>query len=131
MRRHGPLPLEQRQQKARMDFSGSRAEVEKLLKCFLVGMQCVALENRIVDIGEIPEPCRARVRAAEAQGLPWGAWSSERGPIVAWGAYDGEASARLGLHQLYIEWFLPPGEFHALWCRCYPTRPTEWIIGRR
>ena len=28
-----------------MDFSGSRAEVEQLLKCFLVGTQCVTLEE--------------------------------------------------------------------------------------
>jgi hypothetical protein len=114
-----------------MDFSGSRAEVEKLLKCFLVGALNVTPEDRIVDIREIPEPCGARVRAAQAQGLAWGAWFSDRGPVVAWGAYDGEASARLGLHQLYIEWFLPPAEFHALWCRCHPKRPTEWIFGRR
>lgn len=113
-----------------MDFSGSRAEVEKLLKCFLLGTQNVTLQNQIVDIAEIPEPCRACVRAADSQGLAWGAWSTEHGPMVAWAKYDGEASARLGLHQLHIEWFLPPKEFHALWCRCYPERPTEWIIGR-
>jgi hypothetical protein len=123
--------LSDREPNARMDFSGSRAEVEKLLKYFLVGTQNVTLENQILDIDKIPEPCRARVRAVEAQGLAWGAWSSERGPMVAWATYDGEASARLRLHQLYIEWFVPPKEFHALWCRCSPKHPAEWIVGRR
>ena len=60
--------LSDREPNARMDFSGSRAEVEKLLKWFLIGTQNVTLDNQILDIDKIPEPCRARVRAAEAQG---------------------------------------------------------------
>jgi hypothetical protein len=113
-----------------MDFSGARAEVEKLLKCFLVGTHNLTLAGQIVDIRELPRACRERVRAAESSGHAWSAWSTECGAMVAWATYDIEGSCRLQAHLLHIEWFTPPGEFHAMWCHCYPNRPTEWIIGR-
>ena len=113
-----------------MDVSIGHIEVEKLLKCFLVGTQNVTLGNQIVDIGRIPEPCRTRLRAAVAQGQVWGAWSIGRGPMVAWAKYDVDASARLHSHVLHVDWFVPPEEFHTLWCHCDPRRPTEWTVGR-
>jgi len=53
------------------------------------------------------ETVRDRVRAAQALGRGT-AWSTERGPMVAWGTYDGDGSRRLMTHLLYIEWFVPP-----------------------
>jgi hypothetical protein len=115
----------------RMDFSGTRAEVEKLLKGFLVGTQNVRLESQVLTIEELPAACRERVRAADASGRVWGAWSTEQGVMVVWGNYDVEGSRRLKWYVLlYLEWYIPPGEFHAGWFRCNPRRPTEWIFGR-
>jgi hypothetical protein len=114
----------------RMDFSGARAEVEKLLKCFLVGTQNVILASQILDIGELPAGCRERVRAAQALGRAWTAWSTERGAMAAWATYDTEGSRRLKAHVLFVEWCAPPCEYHAAWCRCSLNRPTEWIFGR-
>jgi hypothetical protein len=115
----------------RMDFSGTRAEVEKLLKGFLVGTQNVRLEGQVLNIEELPAECRERVRAADSSGRVWGAWSTELGVMVVWANYDAEGSRRLKWYVLlYLEWYIPPGEFHAAWFRCNPRRPTEWIIGR-
>src|ERR1700723_1259483 len=103
-----------------MDFSGSHAEIEKLLKCFLIGTQNLPLSEQILDIGKLPRACREHVRAAESKSRAWTAWRSERGPMVAWVTYDAEASNQLKAHVLYVEWFTPPDEIHAIWCRCHP-----------
>ena len=113
-----------------MDVEAARAQVEELLKCFLVGTQNVALTARILDIGDLPVACRERVRAAQVSGRAWTAWSTERGPMAAWGDYDVEGSRRLMACLLYVEWLVPPGEYHAAWCRCDPKRPMDWIFGR-
>ena len=62
-----------------MDFSETRAEVEKLLKGFLMGTQNVRLEGQVLDIVDLPAACRERVRAADAAGRVWSAWSTECG----------------------------------------------------
>jgi hypothetical protein len=113
-----------------MEFDGERAHVEELLKCFLVGTQNVSLGDQILQIGDLPMAWRDRVLAAQSAGRAWTAWSTERGPMVAWGKYDVEGSMRLKVHAMYIEWYLPPNEHHALWCRGDPKRPTEWTVGR-
>src|SRR5258708_3807294 len=114
-----------------MDFDGSRAQVEELLKGFLIGTQNVALTAQILDIGELPVAWRERVGAAQALGRAWTAWSTERGPMVAWGKYDVEGSRRLRVRVLFlVEWYVPPCEYHSLWCHCSPRRPTEWTAGR-
>jgi len=113
-----------------MDYVGPVVDLEDLLKCFLVGTQNVSLAARIQKLAELPSDCRDRVRAAQARGHGWAAWSTERGPMVAWGTYDDDGSRRLRTHLVYIEWFVPPGEYHAAWWRCDPNRPTEWVVGR-
>lgn len=113
-----------------MDFDGPSAEVEELLKCFLMGTHNVALAGQILDIGNLPVACRERVRAAQALGRAWSAWSTPRGPMVVWADYDAEGSKRLKAHLLFVEWYAPPCEYHSAWCHCYPNRRTEWIFGR-
>jgi hypothetical protein len=112
-----------------MDLVVPVADLEDLLKCFLIGTQNVPLASRIRGLAELPPECRDRVRAAQALGRGT-AWSTERGPMVAWGTYDGDGSRRLMTHLLYIEWFVPPGEYHAAWWRCDPNRPMDWTLGR-
>jgi hypothetical protein len=111
-------------------FEIARAPVEDLLKCFFIGAYNFSPADQIVEVADLPMGCQKWVHAAEARGLRWTAWSTARGPIVAWATYDFEGSKRLDAHVLYVEWYVLPNEYHALWCRCDPHRPTEWIFGR-
>ncbi len=113
-----------------MDLDGARAQVEELLKCFLMGTQNVALTAQILEIEEPPVAWRDRVRAAESLGRAWVAWSTDRGPMAAWGSYDVEGSRRLRACVLHIEWFPPRANITHSGAHCYPKRPTEWIGGR-
>jgi hypothetical protein len=108
----------------------SRSDVEDLLSGFLIGSLNVELKIRLTALGDLPPNCGAHILQAIAAGRPWVAWSTPSGPMAAWGDYDIDGSRRLNAHQLFIEWWLAPTEHHALWCYCYPRRPTEWTIGR-
>jgi hypothetical protein len=114
----------------RINFELSRSDVENLLAGFLAGTQCVVLQARIIEIGELPGATRTHVQRAESRGRPWTAWSTKRGPMAAWGDYNLEGSVKLNAYLLFVEWWLVPSGHHSLWCYCYPKRPTEWIIGR-
>jgi hypothetical protein len=103
--------------------------VENLLAGFLIGAVGVELQKRL-DISELPAECPKHVGVAEASGRPWTAWSTERGPIAAWGEYHPEPSKRLYAYLLLVEWWAAPSGHHALWCYCEPKRPTEWTAGR-
>jgi hypothetical protein len=106
------------------------APVGELLKCFFIGTHSVSPADQIIEVSELPKEGQERVHAARARGLGWTAWSTARGPIVAWATYDIDGSKRLHAHVLYVEWYVLPSEYHAVWCRCHPHRPTEWILGR-
>ena len=108
----------------------ARPSEEEFLKYFFVGTRTVSPADQITNIEDPPMDCQRHVRAAQARGLGWTAWATARGPMVAWATYDIEGSQRLKMHVLHFEWFLPPSEYHRVWCRCDPHRPTEWIFGR-
>jgi hypothetical protein len=113
-----------------MNLEGACADVEELLKCFLVGTHSATLADQIRDIRQLPLALRERVRAAQTLGRTWAAWSTEHGPFVAWADYDVDGSKRLHAHLLYIEWYTPSGNYHAAWCHCDPRRHCEWTFGR-
>ena len=113
-----------------INFDLSRSDVETLLAGFLTGAVGVQLGARLTDLSSLPAEHRKHVCAAEDSGRPWAAWSTERGPIAAWGDYHPEASKRLYGHQMLIEWYDMPTGHHALWCYCDPKRLTQWTIGR-
>ena len=113
----------------RINFDLSRPELENLLTGFLVGTQNIALGTRLIDVEDLPEPCRNRVQLEQARGCVWIAWSTPHAPIVAWGEYHNEASRRLRAYLLSVWWWDAPTGFHSLWCHCEPARPTEWTVG--
>jgi hypothetical protein len=104
--------------------------VAELLKCFFIGTHSVSAADQIIEVADLPIEGQEQVHAVQARGLGWTAWSTARGPIVAWATYDVDGSKRLDAHVLYVEWYVLPSEYHAVWCRCDPHRPTEWIFGR-
>jgi hypothetical protein len=103
--------------------------VENLLTGFISGAVGVELRIRL-DISELPADCRKHLRVAEASGRVWTAWSTERGPMAAWGEYHLEPSKRLYAYLLFVEWWLIPSGHHSQWCYCDPKRPTEWTVGQ-
>jgi hypothetical protein len=111
-----------------MEFEVSRGEVEKLLDCFLIGTQNVTLGARISNINELPLEWRDRMRAVESAGRAWIAWTTDNGPVVAWGDYHAQESVRLKAHVLFVEWYSSLHDYHAAWCHCYPSWPYEWIF---
>jgi hypothetical protein len=113
-----------------MDFDPSLSDAAEPLGGFLAGTQGVELQARIIDVDELSEAHRRRVQSAHVRGLAWTAWSTEHGPVAAWGEYDVAGSKRLNAYVLFAEWYGMPNGQHALWCYCHPGRPTEWIAGR-
>jgi len=113
-----------------MKFDLNRSDVETLLAGFLAGTQCVKLQARVLAIDDLPEECRQPVGAAASLGRAWTAWSTERGPMAAWGNYDIKASIQLNAYVLLVEWYVQPSGCHSIWCHCNPARPTEWVVGR-
>lgn len=108
----------------------ARAEVEALLSAWLAGTQCVELQGRLTARADLPEACVKYVVAAQDAGRAWVAWSTELGPMVAWGDYDERQSEKMRAHVMFIEWWLPSSGHHRLWARADPRRPTEWTAGR-
>ena len=113
-----------------MGDAESRPDVLSLLEAFVIGTQNVTLGARVMEINSLPRDCQALVRAAVAADLTWGAWSTARGVMVAWGEYDAAGSARLRAHHLRIEWFAELSGHHEAWCYAYANRPLEWTFGR-
>jgi hypothetical protein len=113
-----------------MNFDLSRSDVENLLAGFLAGTQGVELKKRLTDLSDLAPACRTHVRRAVASGRAWTAWSTEHGPIAAWGDYDIHGSRQINAYLLSVEWCGVPNDHHSLWCYCHPRRPTEWIVGR-
>jgi len=113
-----------------VNFDLSRVDVENLLAAFLVGTQGMKPLARVIDLRELPEQCRVCVQLAASRGRAWTAWSTEVGPIAAWGDYDIAASRRLNAYVLFVEWYWLPSGQNSLWCHCDPRRPSEWTIGR-
>lgn len=105
-------------------------EFLELLNNFLVGTQSLTLQAPISDLTSLPHSYRARLREAEALGRIYTAWTTDQGPVAAWGEYDRHQSAFVHAHVLFIEWSLSPHEHHAGWWHCYQERPREWICGR-
>jgi hypothetical protein len=104
--------------------------VENLLAGFLTGAVGVGLGVRLADLNALPAACRTHLRAAEAAGRVWIAWSTPAGPSAAWGDYHIEASKRLYAYLLLVDWCDVPTGHHSLWCYCDPKRPTEWTVGQ-
>ncbi len=102
--------------------------MENLLAGFLTDAVGVELRERL-DISELPAECRKHVEVAEASGRPWTAWSTERGPMAAWGEYHPEPSKRLYAYLLWLEWWTFPQIHHAGWWRVEPRWPRDWIKG--
>jgi hypothetical protein len=113
-----------------INYDLSRSDVENLLAGFLTGAVGVELGTRLTDLNVLPAAYRAHLHAAEASGRAWTAWSTERGPIAAWGDHDREGSRRLNAYLLLVDWGDGHTGYHSLWCYCDPKRPTEWTIGR-
>jgi hypothetical protein len=114
-----------------INFDLTRPEIESLLSAFLVGTQGLELTTRITEMINLPEPHLSRVRCADSLGQAWIAWITRAGPIVAWGAYDIDGSRRINAYLLFIEWCRLPNDHHSAWCYCHPSRPTEWVFGRK
>jgi hypothetical protein len=108
-----------------INFILSRSDVEILLAGFLTGAVGVELRERL-DISELPAECCKHVGVAEASGRPWTAWSTERGPMAAWGEYHPEPSRRLYALLLWLEWWTLPHIHHAGWWCVDPRRPRDW-----
>src|SRR5882724_411413 len=98
------------------NFDLSLSELERLLAGFLVGTQGVELGERLMDLDDLPAACREDVRRATASGRAWTAWSTQYGPIVAWGDYNIQGSKQLNGYLLFVEWWSVPGGHHSLWC---------------
>jgi hypothetical protein len=113
-----------------MRFALARADVESLLSAWLAGTQCVSLLCRITALAELPAAGLKHVIEAQEAGRVWVAWSTELGPMVAWGDYDQPHSEIMRAHLMLIEWWLPSSGHHRLWARGDPRRPTEWTFGR-
>jgi hypothetical protein len=113
-----------------MRFALARADVESLLSAWLTGTQCVALRQQLTALADLPQACLKYVMAAQEAGRVWVAWSTELGPMVAWGDYDQQQSEKIRAHAMFIEWWLPSSGHHGLWARGDPRRPNEWIFGR-
>jgi hypothetical protein len=113
-----------------MRVAPARADIELLLSAWLAGTQCVDLRARLTTPADVPEACLKHVLEAREAGQAWVAWSTEFGPMVAWGDYDQRQSERMRMHVMFIEWWLPSSGHHRLWGRSDPRRPTEWTFGR-
>ena len=111
-------------------FAPTRADVELLLSAWLAGTQCVELRRRLTMLADLPEACLKHVVEAQQAGRAWVVWSTELGPMVAWGDYDQRRSEKTRAHTMFIEWWLPSSGHHRLWARGDPRRPTEWTVGR-
>jgi hypothetical protein len=107
----------------------ARVEMEALLGAFLAGTLSVGLVKRL-NLADLPEGCLSYVLKAQSAGRTWVAWSTELGPMAAWGDYDPQRSERTHAHVLYVEWWVPSSGRHALWARSDPKRPTDWTFGR-
>jgi hypothetical protein len=99
--------------------------VERLLTGFLSGAVGVELRERL-DASKLLAECREHVALAQASGHAWTAWSTDRGPMAAWGEYHPEPSKRLHAYLLWIEWWVPPRIHHKGWWRVDPREPLEW-----
>ena len=104
-----------------------RVDMEALLGAYLVGTQVVTLGKRL-GLTDVPEACQRHLLKAESAGRVWVAWSTEMGPIAAWGDYERRRSETF--HRLFVEWWIQSSGHHALWARADPKRPTEWTFGR-
>jgi hypothetical protein len=102
--------------------------VENLLAGFLAGAVGVELRERL-DISQLPAECRKHVEVAEASGHPWTAWSTDRGPMAAWGEYHPAPSKRLYALLLWLEWWTFPQIHNASWWCVDPGRPRDWTKG--
>jgi hypothetical protein len=113
-----------------MLFDLSHTDLENLLGGFLTGTQSVELKARVTEMGDLPESYRKHLQGAQAQGRAWAAWWTDSGILTAWCDYDIVASRKQHAFVLYIAWAGAACGQHALWCYCYPDRPTDWVIGR-
>jgi hypothetical protein len=113
-----------------MRLALARADVEALLSAWLAGTQCVELRRRLTAFADLPEGCHKYLTETQEAGRPWVAWSTELGPMVAWGEYDQRQSEKVRAHVMFIEWWLPSSGYHRLWARADPRRTTEWTFGR-
>ena len=107
----------------------SRPDVEALLGAYLVGTQGVVLGRRL-DLADVPEACLKHLLKAKSAGRFWVVWSTEQGPMAAWGDYDPDRSQRVHAHVLFVEWWGSSIGHHRLWARSDPKRPTDWTFGR-
>jgi hypothetical protein len=80
------------------------------------------------EIFDVPEACQKHLLKAESAGRVWVAWSTEMGPMAAWGDYEPRRSGTF--HRLFVEWWVSSSGHHALWARADPKRPKEWTFGR-
>jgi hypothetical protein len=111
-------------------FAPARADVESLLSGWLAGTQCIELRCRITALADLPAACLKYVIEAQEAGRAWVAWSTELGPMSAWGDYDQRQSEQMRVHVMFIEWWHPSSGHHGLWARADPYRPTDWTFGR-
>ena len=106
----------------------ARVDMEALLGAYLMGTQAVTLIKRL-KLTDLPEACQKHLLKAKSAGQAWVAWSTEEGPMAAWGDYHGRGRLEK-FHRLFVEWWVPSSGHHALRARSDPKRPTEWTFGR-
>jgi hypothetical protein len=101
--------------------------MEQLLAHFLVGGLGLTLQGAVHDSSAMP-PQAGRAPPAHTDPPVWAAWHSDQGLIKIHAAYDGEQSQRLGMHVVYLEWWLGKAH-HEGWWRCDMKRLGEWTRG--
>ena len=111
-----------------MEAEVSGQFVEDLLTSFLSAAVGLDLRERIKQFEKLPTSCRRTIESPPNT-LVWVAWISAPGVVVATGSYDHERSRQIGMHALFIEWWIPPNTRHASWWRADPSRPGEWTAG--
>jgi hypothetical protein len=113
-----------------MNFDLSQTNLVELLAGFATGALNLTLGARITDMHKLPDAYRAYLQRPDSNGRIWAAWETDLEPVILWGEYELAASHRLTACVLFIEWYGMRLGKHALWCYCYASQPTEWIIGR-
>lgn len=107
-----------------------RQFVEGLLDSYLTWAADFLLQERISDLSKLPTCCADWISRVNETRVPWVAWQTQRGLVIATGIYDHDQSRRTASWVIFIDWSLLPAAHNGSWWRSDPRRPREWTAGR-